>query len=224
MFENLTRTKWFAQKRKNATVIGVNDGDDAKLALIFTGTGAPEGVVTAPPGSIYFRQAETVTNIYTKATGTGNTGWVIQAPWLYGTTANRPTVSNGTMYWDTDLLRPIWKTGGAGVWLNINNPRIVTTSSSATPATNVTWYDQHNITALAVDITSMSSGLSGTPADGQFLRFRIKGTASRAITWGASFDGNLLATTDSTNTHIQECVYDAAAAKWIGTYSDATGY
>jgi len=39
------------------------------------GSGAPEGVVTAPPGTTYL---DTDTDFfYVKATGTGNTGWII---------------------------------------------------------------------------------------------------------------------------------------------------
>lgn len=104
-------------------------------------------------------------------------------------------------------------------------PRIGTTTSSATPTINTDNIDQFNITALAAAITSMTTNLSGTPADGQKLRIRFKdnGTA-RAITWGASFTGNLLATTVISKTHIQELVYDAAATKWAGTYVDTAGY
>lgn len=45
---------------------------------ILFGTGTPEGVVTAPPGSFYQRDnpADQFTIIYKKNTGTGNTGWV----------------------------------------------------------------------------------------------------------------------------------------------------
>jgi hypothetical protein len=44
---------------------------------IYTGTGSPEGVVTAVPGSIYVQQvSSTVTQTWVKATGTGNTGWI----------------------------------------------------------------------------------------------------------------------------------------------------
>jgi hypothetical protein len=44
---------------------------------IYTGTGSPEGVVTANPGSIYIQQvSSTVTQTWVKATGTGNTGWI----------------------------------------------------------------------------------------------------------------------------------------------------
>lgn len=44
---------------------------------IFTGTGAPESVVTAPVGSLYTRtDGGANTTLYVKESGTGNTGWV----------------------------------------------------------------------------------------------------------------------------------------------------
>lgn len=66
--------------------------------------------------------------------------------------------------------------------------RVSSIVSSATPSINIDSYDALTITALATAITSMSSGLSGTPTPLRPLIFRFKddGTA-RAITWGASF-------------------------------------
>jgi len=66
--------------------------------------------------------------------------------------------------------------------------RVTTITSSATPTVNTDNCDAVTITALATAITSMTSGLTGTPANFDMLLFRIKddGTA-RAITWGASF-------------------------------------
>lgn len=67
-------------------------------------------------------------------------------------------------------------------------PRVTTITSSATPTVNTDDCEFVTITALAVAITSMTTNLSGTPANFQPLTYRIKddGTA-RAITWGASF-------------------------------------
>ena len=107
--------------------------------------------------------------------------------------------------------------------------RVGTTTSSATPAINVDSYDLFTITALAAAITSLTSGLSGTPTDGQMLaiRFKDNGTA-RAITWGTSFastgTGTLLATTVVSKTHLVRLMYDATAAKWACLSSDSTGY
>jgi hypothetical protein len=44
---------------------------------IYGGAGAPEGVVTASPGSMYLNQSGGGgTTLYIKESGTGNTGWV----------------------------------------------------------------------------------------------------------------------------------------------------
>ena len=68
------------------------------------------------------------------------------------------------------------------------NPRVTTEASSATPTINTDNSDAHSITALATNITSMTTNLSGTPVNFQKLIIRIldNGTA-RTITWGATF-------------------------------------
>lgn len=43
--------------------------------------------------------------------------------------------------------------------------RVETVASSATPASNTDSYDVTKITGLAVAITSLTSGLTGTPVD-----------------------------------------------------------
>jgi hypothetical protein len=41
------------------------------------GTGSPEGVVTANPGTLYLnRSGGAATTLYVKESGTGDTGWV----------------------------------------------------------------------------------------------------------------------------------------------------
>jgi hypothetical protein len=108
-------------------------------------------------------------------------------------------------------------------------PRVGTVASSATPAIDVGLFDQFNITALAVAVTSMTSGLTGTPVDGQKLLIRIKdnGTA-RAIAWGASFVASgaapLPTTTAVSKTHLVGFIYDSTAAKWVCVAADAAGY
>lgn len=109
------------------------------------------------------------------------------------------------------------------------NPRVNTTASSATPAINTDTTDLFTITALAAAITSMTSSLTGTPVDGQYLMIRIKdnGTA-RAITWGTSFQSSgvalLLTTTIISKTHHIWFTYDGVAAKWTCLAVDAAGY
>lgn len=44
---------------------------------VMVGTGSPEGVVTASPGTLYLNQSGgSGTTLYVKEGGTGNTGWV----------------------------------------------------------------------------------------------------------------------------------------------------
>jgi hypothetical protein len=56
--------------------LSFSDGVDFNT-FIKAGSGSPEGVVTASPGSLYLNLAGgTDTTLYTKNSGTGNTGWV----------------------------------------------------------------------------------------------------------------------------------------------------
>lgn len=66
--------------------------------------------------------------------------------------------------------------------------RITALTSHATPTINTDNCDCVDITALAENITNMSTNLSGTPTNKQELLFQIKdnGTA-RTIAWGTSF-------------------------------------
>lgn len=81
-----------------------------------------------------------------------------------------------------------WNLNLAGNVGSTPTPRIVTIISNANPTIDTDSYDVVTITAQAVDIASMTTNLSGAPANFQQLLFRIKddGTA-RAITWGAKF-------------------------------------
>jgi len=96
-------------------------------------------------------------------------------------------------------------------------PRVSTTTSSATPTINTDNVDQYGLTAQAVDITSFSTNLSGTPTNGQKLWIYIVGTAARLITWGASFESStvtLPTTTVTTNRLDVGFVWNAATSKW----------
>lgn len=51
--------------------------EDAISAKIRSGTGSPEGALTAPPGTLYLNTLGGAnTTLYVKESGTGNTGWV----------------------------------------------------------------------------------------------------------------------------------------------------
>jgi hypothetical protein len=97
------------------------------------------------------------------------------------------------------------------------NPRVTSETSSATPTINTDNSDIHRITALAADITSMTTNLSGTPTHGQKLIIEITGTAARAITWGASFEASTVAlptTTVTTNMLTVGFIWNSATSKW----------
>lgn len=137
----------------------------------------------------------------------GNTGILVDAGASITTIdtdvsgANTPTSINAT---------GVYKTPGV--------TRVTTTTSSATPSTNVGACDLHTITALAAAITSMTTNLTGTPNNGDRLLFRIKdnGTA-RAITWGASFvaEGVALPTTTVISKVLTVgFIYDSVKAAW----------
>ena len=49
----------------------------AQTAVLYSGTGSPEGVVVAPVGSLYTRtDGGASTTLYVKESGTDETGWV----------------------------------------------------------------------------------------------------------------------------------------------------
>lgn len=106
---------------------------------------------------------------------------------------------------------------------------VTVNAPGATPSINTDATDQATFTGLAAAITSMTTGLSGTPSNGQklMIRFKDNGTA-RAITWGASFISSgvatLLATTIAGKTHHVGLVYDSTAGDWVCVAVDATGY
>lgn len=103
----------------------------------------------------------------------------------------------------------------------LTNARITkrtgTTTSSATPTINTDSVDFYSLTAQAVDITSMTTNLSGTPTEGQTLWLAITGTAARAITWGTSFEASTVAlptTTVTTNRLDVGFAWNTVSSKW----------
>ena len=105
--------------------------------------------------------------------------------------------------------------------VTLTNKRITlrtgTTTSSGTPTINTDNVDFYSLTAQAVDITSFTTNLSGTPTEGQKLQIAITGTAARAITWGTSFEASTVAlptTTVTTNRLDVGFVWNTVTNKW----------
>ncbi|MCM3746525.1 glycoside hydrolase family 55 protein [Paenibacillus pasadenensis] len=83
---------------------------------IYCGSGFPEGVLTAPQGSIFMRSDGGAANsLYIKYSGSGNTGWIaITQPTASYASGSRPgptTLPVGSMIYDTDLNVPLWTNG-----------------------------------------------------------------------------------------------------------------
>ncbi len=95
--------------------------------------------------------------------------------------------------------------------------RVGSTASSATPTINTDSYDVYQLTALAANITSFTTNLTGTPLEGDGLIIEITGTATRTIAWGAKFEASTVAlptTTVGTAKLTVGFLYNAVAAKW----------
>ena len=96
--------------------------------------------------------------------------------------------------WIVDSKGDIWvcvASGTPGTWKRVRPYNSATVASSGTPTINTDRTDVFEITALAANITSMTTNLTGTPIRGQRLHIAItdNGT-SRSITWGAKFEGS----------------------------------
>jgi len=176
---------------------GIVLGEGARTAnnpvsSIRWGIGDPEGVVKAAPGSMYLNQSggEGTTLYFKESGGFDTTGWV-SSP----TETSTNTLTNKRI-----------------------TPRVSTETSSAIPTINTDNVDAHSITALATDITSMTTNLSGTPTNFQKLIIRIKDDGTtRDITWGASFEnkgGTLPTATTAGMVSTIFLLYDTVTSKW----------
>jgi hypothetical protein len=153
-----------------------------------------------------------------------------------GNAATATTVTNGlyttdigstVQAYDADLTTWAGKTAPSGVVIGttdtqtLTNKRITSrvgsTTSSAEPTINTDDVDMYGLTAQAVNITSFTTNLTGTPTNGQKLWIYIVGTAARTIAWGASFESStvtLPTTTVTTNRLDVGFVWNAVTSKW----------
>lgn len=106
----------------------------------------------------------------------------------------------------------------------LTNKRITkragTTTSSATPTINTDNVDYYSITALATNITSFTTNLSGTPTVGQTLLIALKDDGTpRTLSFGASFENgtnNTLPTTTVASTRMDLVfIWNEFSSKWM---------
>lgn len=92
-------------------------------------------------------------------------------------------------------------------------------SNSATPLSGYSTdnVDVFHITSQTTAITSMTTGLTGTPVDGDLLRISITGTTAIALTWGSLFESSTitLPTTTSSTTRLDVgFIWNTESSKW----------
>lgn len=113
---------------------------------------------------------------------------------LYASVGSFASATDGSgIFYKSASLDTSWdKVVTPSVTITLTNkritPRVTTIVTSSTPTINTNNCDAVTITALASDITSMTTNLSGSPNnfDKLIIRFKDNGTA-RVIAWGASF-------------------------------------
>lgn len=96
------------------------------------------------------------------------------------------------------------------------NPRVSSTTSTASITPDIATYDQYCLTAQAVGLTVNAP--TGTPLDGNKLVFRILDNGSaQTITWNGTYTAigvTLPTTTTASKTTYVGCVYNANNTRW----------
>lgn len=129
--------------------------------------------------------------------------------------------ANATLAASTKILSiGGYNSGTVNAALAIRRPgerRVISVASSATPAINTDIADDVVIGALAVNVTSFTTNLTGTGRPGQTLWIQITGTATRTLAWGASFEASTVAlpTTTSGTTRLDVGFkWNTVTSKW----------
>jgi hypothetical protein len=185
----------------SATSVGIGGGNiNAGGTLTVGGHVTLEGVTSTGAtgtGNLVFATSPTLTTpTIGAAVGTSLT---LSSP--NTTSTDVPNLSNTATFTNKRITR-----------------RTTTVTQSATPTINSDNMDVASITGLAQAITSMTTNLTGTPVQNDFLEVQItdNGTA-RAITWGASFsNGGLvnLPTTTVISTKLRVLLEWDSTTKW----------
>jgi hypothetical protein len=220
------------------SALAVMDGD------VGIGTWNPSAALSIKNiGLPYFHVTNTSSGDIFNITNAGNVGIGSTAPGqlldVQGTVRDLGELVNGNVGIGTSFVNGAGEGAltvmngnvGIGTWVPaynldlVNNTarernvrRVNTVASSATPAINTDTTDLFTITALAANITSFTTNLTGTPNNGDLLEIRIldNGTA-RTIAWGASFGSTTttLPATTVVNTTLRILLeYDSVQAKW----------
>jgi hypothetical protein len=178
------------------------------------------GVLTIATSGTDYAPATSGSSIL-KANGSGGfssaTSGTDYAPATSGSGILKGNGSGGfsTAVTDTDYTTP---TGTETLTNKRINKRTGTTTSSATPTIDTDNVDFYSITALAANITSFTTNLSGTPVEAQSLWIAITDNGTpRTLAFGSSFEASTVAlpTTTVTSTRIDiGFVWNTVTSKW----------
>jgi hypothetical protein len=184
----------------SATTGGFRQGASGPVWV--AGSGTPEGVVTAPIGSLFSRtNGAANTAIYKKETGTGNTGWTAVTGGVTSVDGRTGAVVLSDLYVDIagdtmtgQLHTPVLSTGAApaqqGAIRLTNGDGIWSRNNSATGDLRLLQLTAANVVQLGVTGTS-GVGVSNSSKT-LWVSFDTNATnAAGGITFGASSDTNL---------------------------------
>jgi hypothetical protein len=119
-----------------------------------SGAGSPEGVISAPVGSIYSRTDGGVdTALYRKETGAAATGWVPIADVYVATSAPAGTPNSGDLWYDTDET-------SASIPIPLTIANGGTSASTAAAARS----------SLSIPFAGNSASTAGAPTSGTYVR------------------------------------------------------
>ena len=179
-------------------VITTNLTETTKISLVNTslnsGTGSPEGVVTANIGSLYLRRDGTANNtLYVKESGTGNTGWVVYEAGGSGATINPsngflPYRQSGTAFGDSPISRIDGTSISIGTLTNIifsSGNSLVYTNSDGLSAVNFYVRGGAGADARLFSGTGGAVGLSAEGSTG--VRVDLTTPAGTALWWLKQF-------------------------------------
>ena len=96
-------------------------------------------------------------------------------------------------------------------------PRAGTTTSNATPTFSTDSFDYYELTAQSVNITSFTTGITGTPTKGQQLWISVTATGAVTVTWGTLWESSAVITLPAgftTTRTDMKFIWNDVTSKW----------